>query len=530
MVRLPTRTIDISQVLPAHITGTIDLARYPGVETGALGRDARAQAQRLQNGRRLAAALSTGKYIELAPERFEYTATASQEGHPVGLQAPSQCPGLIGAGANDAGTRLVQYARDYPALTIGDIGSDVARTTTSGIFRGFVVGYGVSQTGAAHASTLMLGRCWMSRFDDIREDSGLTGDGMANPGMVGLRLFSIGRNFFFSNTLSNIRISRAQQNLLRVSSLGTGNVWANAYFGGGTFGDRVRLSGAALHLSCDAQSFALGHVAQLNVEWVEAETLIFMEGIRTGTIDSLRFEGCKLVGPHPRFIHATNTLASIRSLSAVDNWIGQGTDGGATMIFANYGSALDIVDAEFQWSGEDYSPEATIMKASRLVEVERFPQAISNISMRNVSVDARGNARERLDIDPGLPTAECGALARVGTYEFRATGSATRGSQIVVGDADQMVYGAHRNPTVHYSRPLSRDRFVRISPFHAPVASGGRRKRTEADVLHVWRDPTATGGSAIVVVDARGAVAGRLLRAGDELIVSVDANGFARRV
>lgn len=526
MAQLPTRTIDISRVLPAYMTGAIDLARYPGVQTGALGQDAAAQAQRLQNARQLATALATGKYIELAPERFEYTATESQAGRPVGLQVPSQCPGLVGAGSSGTGTRLVQYARDCPVLTIGDIGSDPARTTAAATFGGFVLGYGSSQAGAPNASTLMLGRAWMSRFYDIREDSSLAGAGSHNPGMIGLHLFSTDHQFFFSNALTNIRIYGAQQNLLRVSSLGTGNTWTNVYFGGGTFGQRVRLSGAALHLSDGGRGFALGHVAQLNVEWVEAEQILFMEGVRTGAVDSLRFEGCKLAGARPRLIQAVNTLLSIRSLAVVDNWVPLEARQGATMISADHGGALDIVDAEFQWSGEGYHPEATIASASRLVEVA--PGSASNLSLRNVSIDPRSQARARLAIDSSIPVSECGAIARIGTYEFRATGSATRDSQIIVGDADQTVYGAHGNPTIRFSEPLTRDRFIRISPFHAPAAAGKSRRRLAADVIHIRRDPTATGAAAVIVVDARNAVAGRLAQAGEELIVSIDADGLIR--
>lgn len=505
---------------PAIVRGSVELGSFPGLVTGELADRPTAAQIRIANGTALQAGLdiaaATGKFVEESDGlRIEYAASRVQEGRNVGLQVPHQLRGLVGTGPASNGSRLIQFARNQPAVTLGDIGSGNALSEGC-IYRGFRIGYGVSQQGQDQASTIMIGRGFACRYEDLFEDSFMTGPRPCQ-GMTGLHFHTATGQFTFSNILNNIKIHRAQRNLLRTGAIGTGNVWENVYLGGGTFGSRLPLSGAAVHFANNWAEQALGTIAQLNIEWVEANQFLFMEAVRSASFDSLRFEGCKLIGQSPSLICAVGSVASIRALVFVDVWIDATARGTPSLISVSNDSQVKVDGLEAKWSGNSYNPEAVVSAGTRVVNAD---PTHNNVDIANACFKG---ASDQVDLDASLPLATFGATTSVGHYRYRKGQSCSDDSLVSVTDQDHANYGVHRNPTVRYSGALTSPRIVTIHPVMAPSGIASGSLRPDGEIIRIVRDQTATGPHLLVIRDDAGNEIGRLSEPGTEKLLVMKA-------
>lgn len=499
---------------PAILSGAIELGSFPGLVAGPLRHQPNAAAIRIANGRVLQAGLNAaaaaGKFIEEGHGlRIEYAAHQVQEGRNVGLQVPYDLRAFIGSGpGSNGGSQLIQFARNHPVITLGDVGS--SNNLSEGCtYKGFRVGYGVGQQGQDQASTILIGRGFACRYEDLFEDSFMMGS-QPYQGMIGLHFFTATGQFTFSNILKNIKIHRAQRNLLRTGAVGTGNVWENVYLGGGTFGSRVPLSGAAVHFANNWASQAAGAISQLNIEWVEANQFLFLEAVRTGSFNSLRFEGCKMVGQSPTLISATASTISIRALVLVDTWIGAEAKGTPSIVSSDFNSQISIDGVEAKWSGPSYNSEAVVEVSTHFVDVGR---EYNNIEIANVAIEGGANC---ISIDTTLSNTQFGDLRALGRYSYRKLQSHTENSVIMVTDADHINYGAHRNPIIRYSGPLTADRTVTITKVIAPAGLLSSVLRPNDEIVVLRRDETAIGPYALIVQDSSGIELGRLTTANAE--------------
>lgn len=502
---------------PASLRGAVELGSLSGLVTGALDDRPGATAIRIANGSILQAGLDAaagaGKFVEESNGlRIEYSASRAQEARNVGLQIPYDLRGFLGSGpAYKGGSRLIQYASNHPAITLGDVGSG-DKLSEGCTYRGFRIGYGIGQQGQDQASTILIGRGFACRYEDLFEDSYMAGT-LPCQGMTGLHFYTANGQFTFSNILKNIKIHRAQRNLLRTGAVGTGNVWENVYLGGGTFGSRVPLSGAAVHFANNWASQAAGAISQLNIEWVEANRFLFLEAVRSGSFDSLRFEGCKLIGQSPSLIHAAGSNVSIHALASIDNWVDAAAKA-PSLISANLDSMIRIDGLEAKWSGTSYNPEAVIGTHTSLVKAD---QGHHNIEVANATFEG---GSDQFELDASLGAGVFTIPPRIGRYRYRSGQSQVVGGLVSLVDQDYASYGAHLDVTIRYSGKLTAKRTVTISPICAPSGLGSVLPRPEGDVIRIVRDDSAAGAFPLAVQDHAGAQIAQLDTPGTELVLA----------
>lgn len=494
---------------PTIIRGSADASKFPGVVTGMLP-DAPA---RVANGTALQGFLdwcaSNGKWAEFPPERYEYSASATQNSRNTGLHMKSGM-GIIGGGDRPGdGTRFVQYASNHPALTIGDVSNTVSNLIEGGQFTGFCVGHGSSQTGQASADGLLLGRIWRSTFDQIYVSPTLDGTNHAYCGMrIGLGL----NQFFFSNRIGTLVSKSGQAHLFRMDSNGTGCEWANLYFGGvstaggaGTFGARLALSAEPVFINTPE----FGHAGQFNIEWCSSSgqtAALRADNCDVLDIACLHIEGNQLNNFDGRMMIATASRVNIGSVKMLDNWIAAVNATGTPSLLRVYGNSNVSIDQFYaRWNGSGYNAEAVASMAFQLYRddstiVGRKPLigigdflASGNTGALSIDANTAGTA-------PG----SSGAISSFQSYQFNKDRSRTVGATIQMGNSNLTVYGVHRLAKVAASVALTANRTLTLSDKLAASGAGSTSTRMAGDIIEVHR--TGAGAFDLIVSDQAAAV------------------------
>ncbi|GJE09161.1 hypothetical protein [Methylobacterium longum] len=470
---------------PALIRGSADLSTSPGVVVGSLSN----ASERVANGRSLQAALNwcaiNGKYAEMPPGRYEFIAVGRQDRTNIGLHCRKEVPGLIGAGAAvNRGTTLIQYAKNQPVLTIGDVGQNDADSIGQGQFRGYRLGYGVDQSGHIQANGLLLGRICFSNFDDItvsRFASGILFDPY-----IGICIGASDRQFFFSNLIGRVEVDGAQQSLLSMNANSTGNHWNSLYLGGGTFGRRVALSGPAMWANLSGAEF--GSIAQLNIEWCEAPIMLRNDSLALN-IDHLHIEGVAPIGLSPSLVRNVAGMLNIRSFRALNCWFNSKFATGTIKIFAGFNDArTSIEQADLRWDGADYHSEATSSLPIDLYKDDRAPSVRGSIFEVGQFQIAGHSGHFKLDSKPQSDSLVGGAkISFFRRYTFDTMLSSTEGVTVTMEDESLTIYGQHKYSRVVATNSFTANRILRLGHRLAANGPGSSSKRLPGDIIQVYR-------------------------------------------
>lgn len=360
---------------PAIIRGTVYAHLAAGVTVGA-GQTTgvrQATATGLQNAVNYASA--NGKYFDIEPNVYEINSST-------GLVTPA------GQTINWHGSRESNIVQFYaggsgaPILTIGDA---TGATATGGVeLDGAFLTYGVDQTGLTNANGLVIGTLGLSDLRNIRV--GTVGTTPINPAYRGIYIPS---SFFFSNSLTNIQVSGAQQWLCDFAGISgsTGNVFRNIYLQGAGSSFYGTLGGGAINL-------ALANVAtenifdQLNVEWCILPQVMPIQNCFGLHINGFHLEGVKISGFGSPFFNISNSVLNIDAITFFNCFINSTQASGNPTIFY------------------DYSPGASVINVKNLIMIQAAASQI-NLNFTMFLQGAPGSGATNLNID-GMRLADSG--------------------------------------------------------------------------------------------------------------------------
>lgn len=482
---------------PAIIRGSADMASFPGVFVGSLN----GTQDRIDNGARIQAffdwCAANGKYADISPGLYIGTHDQTENSIKVGFQVKSGCPGVRGSADPLTGSRLIQCAVNNPVMTIGHV--DANTGLQGGDFEGFTLAHGVSQTGQSNAHGLLQGRTWLCTFRHITVGDNQIGDFRPYDCF---RSFVPNNQFDFTNQYDTNRFVSAQRSLMRLTSGGTGNVYNNTYLGGGTFGSRMVLSDAAVF--AEVASRHLGVFNQLNIEWIEAYTMLRLDSTMGAVFNSLYSEGCKPTGWDASMIMLVGARAVINDFTMGDTWIGSAATGTPSIVRTDntyFPNAIEINGFTGRWMGSGYNAEAVadvpfVMHnpgASRNYE----PDIVVKHGLLNGNTGA-------FAFDSTMPAV---ANARVDTWrEYKSSRirSHADGATVTVTDSNYTALGIYPNLTVKYDAPLTATRTVIASHLNFGSGAEGNTWRQRGDQLRVTRTAAATGAFTLAINNATG--------------------------
>lgn len=478
-------------VSPAILRGSYDISRYPGVTVGVV--DA---ATRIANGVALQAALdycaTNRKFADVSDVTLQYTASGVQESRNVGLQVKKDVLGLVGAKA-----KLIQYATNHPALTLGDAGSVSGDLSSFCEYRGFSVGYGSSQVGQTSADGLLIGRMANCKLDQINVDRYISGS-LFVP-YVGIRQGPAATNFFFSNQIGTLSANGGQKNLLWVLGSSTGNRVENMYLGGGTFGSRNACSDKPVRFSQYESTW--GSVGQMNIEWQDTDQLMFADG-QNMVIDLLHVEGNKMNGNDSCYFNVVGRTFYVDILEAVDNWVAAPASTGSLALFTSYGrTSIDVRKADLIWHGSGYNAEAVATASQRIFKDDTSASDKSRCVVRNLALT--GNTGT-FDFDAGTTAANYGAFTSCGLYEYNPIRSRVEEAEILLPSGNGAVtgYGATRHTWVKLDTSISADRKYILNANLSPSGKGSTTPRIAGDSITFYRSGNATGAFNWLIRDS----------------------------
>lgn len=490
---------------PSASQGIVDLNSVTGLVSGSLGTGTEADAQRVLNGQLLQAAFDKAStehkmVVDYQGKLFEYDSRTTDGAVATGLQLKSGAAGLKGLhGAGYVGTAFLQFAPNFPAITLGG-----STQMMSAVFDGFRVGFGVDQTGNTNAIGILNGNNWACVYGQVAYDRWLS-KVIRHP-YIGWAHFP--GAFFFSNEIGTL-IGITGQTAAFATPQGTGDSWHNVYIGGGGIGDRNTLTnGFAFKL----ENTGNGHFNQLNIEWFNMAgnySLMGFNNIQTVTFGAVHLEGNKFNGYAPAIINNSYSWVTMEGLQIYDPVFDSATVTGRPAIFSSYGiGALEVQSLDFRsdtWGDGRtgvVNMRFNLFTPTTMVGAE--PTLIVNNAVFYGYSPVSGGVG--MDLDPSLPAATYGEVQAFKRYEYKGGFSRTNGARINLysGNGTFTSYGAHRDAIIVLNTPITANRNIVLSDKLRASGMGSTVQRERGDTVTVYRTAAATGSFNLDVKQADG--------------------------
>lgn len=379
-------------------------------------------AVRTSNGTILQNANNSAKLINgtvvLPCQYIEYDVRTTSGGFNAGLLLPGGTNGQGAAGMRGCGstaTRLIQFAPNFPALTVGNL--DNVNYIQGGTVSGFSVGFGVDQSANTQGIGVQIGGFIYSSLYDVRVDPFVDGGGRveAYQGFVISNANGIGP---FANQYGPLYIFTGAQNFI-FSNGSTGDFWSYVYVGGSAnqgVDFRTPASNAVVFNNCTA----FGSIAKMDIEWIKSPTgttsgILLFNNCRGGSIDQLRFEGDFLQGAGPNLIGATLSDVEIQSLNLYNINITATT--GTAAILGVFGETHFKIDSgNWQWNtfGTGLGAATAAFQACNCGNSSSTDTARQRIEFGNIYMI--GNASGTFSFDSSLSAATVQNVQQWGRY------------------------------------------------------------------------------------------------------------------
>jgi hypothetical protein len=487
-----------------------------GIVTGR----GQSNATRIANGATLQSifngAAGNNATIVLPCQPIEYVAQNTSGGLNVGLQVPGLAHGIIGCGAR-GGSVLIQYATNFPCLTLGDVTSDGSKGNFSGIYAGIVCSFGVDQSAQTQGHCFVLGRIAYAKFEDLECNAFGAGggrieayDAMIQPSNNGLG--------FFENQLNNINLLSAANTFLELDGVSSGNNFGWVYIGGSanqfnctpipSCTDYRTPAGYAINFG--NQGGNVGVFTELNVEWIKTSgancCLILFNDIRGVVINQLRLEGDRLVGANACAVGLTQSNVVMNRFDMFDVSILTGdVTGGAAAIFCAYDqSRLTVGGVSWQWAqfGAGNGGDATNAFVAFSGGVGTSGNTRQRIEIHNAFL--QGNVSGTFSFDANTP--QINNVIAWEEYNYNPAISSVRGCKIVPpsGTTAFSIGGWCTRPEITVDAALTANLTITWLDTWLGSGIGLQLPTPSPDILTLARDTNATGAFSVLLKNGAG--------------------------
>lgn len=480
----------VAQGIAPVLPGTFDITKAAGVVVGR----GQSSGGRIANGAAIQAALNyCGAHNLMAIHSggvLEYTATGVDgSSNKVGLQVPATALGLIGN--SPATSVFVQFATNYPALTIGDVSGSTE--TGGGYFVNFSVGFGTDQTSQTNGFGMQWGAQQQSYFNNVSVNPFAAG-GSRVEAYIGLYLPPSVN--IFACVIPSIAIGTGVAGMIYHACGTTGNVWGEIYLGGGGPTDLRVLTAPALNVQ-NATNF--GTIDLLNIEWCQTSnggTLVELGNCRGFNASQIRFEGDKLVGFSPLFFYLIEATVVIGAFNIYDcTMAAADMSGNPNIIYAPFGSTVTIKSGTWLWNQVGGGVGVNTCEWNLFVANEPTGRTVADI--QDITVAGYTGT---FDVDPTLTAAIIGGVVLgFGKYKYNIGQSTLDEAIVVVPSATITIYGALSNAQVQVNTPLTGGISVIWADVKAASGFGSSLPTNSPDTLTVARGAGSTGAFNILV-------------------------------
>lgn len=477
---------------PALLRGTISAARWPGVTRGAGQTSAVRQATLAGLQAALNSAATNGRFFEIEPGLYEIEGTA-------GLVIPqTKNSGFVWRGTK--ASHLKQFSNNCPVVTIGDV-TTAGNMTEQAVVQGLRASYATDQSANTASTAVVIGLVRNCTFGEWNVFADATATGW--PAGASIRAYRGVRTqhatdtlSYFSNTMRDVMIGGAQQNLLDMAGGGTGSVFTNIYCANGVTGSPQTIADYAIRLR-GAGDLYEGIWQQINIEWCIAQYLVFCEIVRNATFQSWHLEGNRLSGADPAVFNLSSSQINFSGLNLLDLEVLSASATGTAAVFRTYGDcAVAGNGVALNWSGA-----GRVNRALDLVNVTSFTPSDAAVGVALaglVTRDVAGGNAGFFEADANTPLAAFPAPSKVDRYRWHDALPEIVGATVRL-NAAATVYGCHRDATFVYPAALGAARTIILA---GAMKASGTLAAVPAPVgntVTVRRGPGTVDANALTV-------------------------------
>lgn len=453
------------------IRGTVLAHAWPGVTVGT-GLDS---ATRQANGTALQAAITYAsnnkKILEFWPGTYEFELAGGlivPDGYSNGI--------IIKGGRGVDASILKQYTDNTPILTCGsDVGNGYKIDIDGLTFR-----YGNSQSGNTNSDCLRIKACWKSTFRYLDAEGGYNN-------------FHInGGDFFFQNIIEHIKGHSAIQNIFYWQRFGTGNIFRDLYLHQGGAPTTATLGGSVFRADAGGAAQSETVIEQLNIEWGQCNTPMYLKGLRNVTFISTHFEGGILTGSDPALVYIEGSDVAFNGGYLLNNKMlaANVTSGKPSFIRDGYNSSVKVSNFtteepstttnDTEWYGFSRAGYEQ-NDAPSLIELEQF-KFISSASGYPVAVNFSPTSAMSLS---NYPNVRWGAIGKVTQY---AGMPIIERARLTMTGSTYTLYGHFNDTFILSPTNAGATRTVTLSNKMGPTGSIGENMTTpHGRMAHVYR-------------------------------------------
>jgi hypothetical protein len=392
-----------------------------------------------------------------------------------------------------------QYASNTPILVV----CPVSDTSQFGIdFYGCTLHYGQDEGSNSLSRALVLGPLWLCRFGGIRIANTTT----LNKNYMGIENPTC--EFFYSNHLYDIKVFKSTQYLLKIASVGTGNLLENIYLSGvtntGTAGSVV----CPFYFQHDSFGQAHGNVVnQLNLEWCISPQLMQIANIRGITFNGVHAERCRPTGSTACLVLANIADINFNGFMCLDiDW---------TLATGNPAWFRVVNDVGILVNGMSYRLNTASYLPMDLYMIYQpdangWDNTPAKLTINNLKLQDTGSViAQHLKIDRTIDFSDHGALGLQGVQQVWSCpepGSKLRGAEFTRNYAS-VLYGATvQDAYCKYPGSMSNTQTLGLSMYMGPAGS----RHAGVPVPRGWsfglRRSAGTGAGMLVVMNLESGV------------------------
>lgn len=477
---------------PALLRGTISASRWPGVTRGAGQASATRQATLAGLQAALNDAATNRRFFEIEPGTYEIEGTA-------GLLIPrTKNSGFVWRGTKES--HIKQYSNNCPVITIGDT-TTAGNTTEQAVVEGLRASYATDQSANTGSTAVIIGLARNCTFAEWNVYADATATGW--PAGASIRAYRGIRTqhatdplSYFSNTMRDVMVGGAQQNLLDMAAGGTGSVFSNIYCANGVTGSPQTIADYPIRLR-GAGDLYEGVWHQINIEWCIAQYLVFCEIARNTTFASWHLEGNRLSGADPAVFNLSNAQLNLSGLNLLDLEVFTASATGTPSVFRTYGAcAVSGHGVALNWSSAGH-----VDRSFNLVNVTSFSPSDAPVAVNIaglVTRDVTGGNWRNLQLDANTPVASFPAPVKADRYRWHEVLPEVTGVALAPA-ADCTVYGCHADATVTYPAALGAARTVTLAGVMKPSGALAAVPVPTGALCAVRRGPGTADASALTV-------------------------------
>lgn len=433
--------------------------------------------QRLDNGTAFQAAIdyANANRLTLFVPYGDY-----EINYPGGLQVDGYSFRWIGSKRS----HIWQYADNTPIITFGKRDTTSASETATQTIDGLSVRYGnVQPSTNTSSNAIVFSRVWMGDYRNF--DVGEVNDLRENATLMYRGVYCT-NGFFFSNTLTNIRIKHFHNTGLRWNVQGTGNTFRNIYISNGNLNQGIGTVSSCLSINANGAVLQDSVWDQVNCEWSNAYHAIDMVNARNQVFNSLHVEGVHLRANTAMFKMNSScsvtfngvTISDCQPTTANGKVFGMGWDSHAIVTTIGFEKFNQVTPVTINLVASDDGNE--IRRA--LIKIESL-KLNANVVLNNADLTTVGGTN-----DTSRPLKVLGGVLPM------TPGLST------VGDVDTVVSGMSHRHTIRADSPLTANRSITLTNKYDLTGQPGATLGLPNGCEHrICRSSTATGAFTFTV-------------------------------